>query len=181
MSDTDTNNDVPSSVNIEWSYSGKAMRAQALLYVILSLILVGVGVYATLYAHNDKLPYLAAWYVITGCLVFLWGYFYVLYFYRVYTIRYRLTERHLYCYRGLFTRTSDSMELIHINDVRLVQTLFDRIFNGGVGRLVIYCPQDKTDSELVLTGIDKPQEIFEKIDTLRTALRTKRSILPSGA
>jgi hypothetical protein len=73
------------------------------------------------------------------------------------------------------------MELIHINDVRLVQTLFDRIFNGGVGKLVIFCKQDNTDSELLLTGIDKPGEIFEKIDSLRTALRTKRSILPSGA
>jgi hypothetical protein len=73
------------------------------------------------------------------------------------------------------------MELIHINDVRLVQTLFDHIFNGGVGKLVIYCPNDKTDVDLVLMGIDKPQEIFEKLDSLRTALRAKRSIIPSGA
>jgi len=179
MSDLPQNNDAPSAVDIEWSYSGKAMRAQALLYVLLSLVLVGVGVYATF--NITQLPYLLAWYVIAGCLVLLWGYFYAIYFYRVYTIRYRLTERHLYCYRGFFTRTSDSMELIHINDVRLVQTLFDRIFNGGVGKLVIHCPQDKTDGQLVLSGIDKPREIFEKIDSLRTALRTKRSILPSGA
>jgi uncharacterized membrane protein YdbT with pleckstrin-like domain len=182
MSDVPQNKvESPSGVDIEWSYSGKSMRAQALLYVILSLVLIGLGVYATIYDGKVQLPALTAWYIITGLLVLLWGYFYTLYFYRVYTIRYRLTERHLYRYRGLFTRTSDSMELIHINDVRLVQTLFDRIFNGGVGRLVIYCPQDKTDAELVLTGIDKPREIFEKIDSLRTALRTKRSILPSGA
>lgn len=174
------NQNIAPGVDIGWSYSGKAMRAQALLYVLLSLVLIGVGVYATL-ANHPRLPHHVAWYIIVGCLALLWGYYYTLYFYRVYTIRYRLTERHLYCYRGLFTRTSDSMELIHINDVRLVQTLFDRIFNGGVGRLVIYCSQDKTNGELVLLGIDKPQEIFEKIDALRTTLRTKRSILPSGA
>ena len=181
MSEVTQNNADSSSTNIEWTYSGKAMRAQALLNVLLSLALVGIGIYATFFINSSRLPYLTAWYVITGCLVLLWGYFYTLYFYRVYTIRYRLTDRHLYCYRGLFTRTSDSMELVHINDVRLVQTLFDRIFNGGVGSLVIFCRQDKTDDELLLTGVDKPREIFEKLDTLRTTLRTKRSILPSGA
>ena len=181
MSEITQNNEGSSGVNIEWSYSGKAMRAQALLCGLLSLILVGIGVYATFFISSSRLPSMGAWCIILGCLVLLWGYYYMLYFYRVYTIRYRLTDRHLYCYRGLFTRTSDSMELIHINDVRLVQTLFDRIFNGGVGKLVIYCPQDKTDGELVVMGIDKPKEIFEKIDSLRTALRTKRSILPSGA
>jgi len=180
MSEPVNNNDAASSVNIEWSYSGKAMRAQALLYVLLSLILVGIGIWATFVAPNNGLRAHVVWYAVLGLLVLFWGYYYALYFYRVYTIRYRLTERHLYCYRGLFTRTSDSMELIHISDVRLVQTLFDRLFNGGVGKLVILCPQDKTDSELLLAGIDKPREIFEKIDTLRTALRTKRSILPSG-
>jgi hypothetical protein len=40
---------------------------------------------------------------------------------------------------------------------------------------------DKTDSKLVLKGIDKPKEIFEKINSLRTALRAKRSILTGGA
>jgi len=180
MSDAAQNTGGTTGVDIEWSYSGKAMRAQALLYVLLSLILLGVGVYAFNIDH-PRLPFRLACYIIAGCLVLLWGYYYAIYLYRVYTIRYRLTERHLYCHRGLFTRTSDSMELIHINDVRLVQTLFDRIFNGGVGRLIIYCPQDKTHGELVLLGIDKPREIFEKIDALRTALRTKRSILPSGA
>jgi len=181
MSVSPQNNDESSSVNIEWSYSGKAMRAQALGYVLLSLILIGFGIYATFFIDSTRLPHWTIWCILVGCLVFLWGYYYTIYCYRVYTIRYRLTERHLYFYHGLFTRVSDSMELIHINDVRLVQTLFDRIFNGGVGRIVIYCPQDKTDGKLVLVGIDTPMEIFKKIDSLRTTLRTRRSILPSGA
>jgi uncharacterized membrane protein YdbT with pleckstrin-like domain len=180
MSDPVSNNE-GSSLNLEWSYSGKAMRAQALLYVLLSLILIGIGIYATFFMESTRLPALTAWSIIAGLLILLWGYYYTTYFYRVYTIRYRLTEKHLYCYYGFFTRTSDSMELIHIKDVRLVQTLFDRLFNGGVGKIVVYCPQDKTDSELIIAGIEKPREIFEKLDSLRTALRTKRSILPSGA
>ena len=180
MSETAQNNNGLSEINIEWSYSGKAMRAQAFLFVFLSLLLVGGGIYAWHSEWISSTYYRPAWCGILGCVVLLWGYYYAVYFYRTWTIRYRLTGSHLYAYRGLITRTSDTMELLHIHDVRLVQTLFDRLFNGGVGSLVIFCPTDKTDTELVLTGIDNPKEIFEKINSLRTALRAKRSILTGG-
>ena len=188
MTDITQNNDngvptasvEPGGLNIEWSYAGKALRAQALLFALISLLLVGAGGWAT-FAEWQYNNYLIIWLVILGCLTLLWGYHYTVYFYRTRTIRYRLTDRHLYAYRGLFTHTSDTMELIHINDIRLVRTLFDRLFNGGVGSLVIYCAVDKTHEELVLKGIDKPIEIFEKIDALRTAMRTQRAIITGGS
>lgn len=184
MSDTtqpdSPQNDTPASVpeqpgelNLEWSYSGKAMWAQALLFGLISLLLLGGGIYSMF----TELPHLPVWCSIAAILVILWGYYYTIYFYRVWTIRYRLTDQRLYVYRGLFVRTSDSMELVYVDDIRLVQTLFDRILNGGVGSLHILCASDKTDSNLLLKGIDKPQEIFEKIDVTRATLRAKRSIL----
>jgi len=174
------NTDTPSGeLNLEWSYSGKALRAQAILFALLSLLLVGGGGYAT-FAGWIGTAYLPVWIGIAICLALLWGYHYAIYFYRIWTLRYRLTERHLYSYKGLFTQTSDATELIHIDDVQLVQTLFDRLFNGGVGRLVIFCAADKTDTKLTLLGIDKPKEIFEQINSARTALRAKRSILTGG-
>ena len=135
MSDTTQNNDVPSAVNFEWAYSGKAMRAQALLYLLVTLFAVS-GVAYIAYAKPLGTYTSAVCYGILGCLVLLWGQYYAVYLYRTWTIRYRLTERHLYSYRGLVTHSSDSMELILINDARLVQTLFDRIFNGGVGTIL---------------------------------------------
>ena len=181
MSGISQSNDasIPPVETIEWSYSGKAMRAQAFLLIFLSLALVGGGVYATFEGFFDAF-YLPAWYVITGNLILLWGHYYAVYFYRVWTIRYRLTDKYLYHRQGIFTRVSGSLELIHIDDIRLVQTLFDRLFNGGVGSIVIFCATDRTDSKLTLTGIDKPREIFEKINSRRTALRAKRAILTSG-
>jgi len=180
MSETAQNSTTPSGgVNIEWSYSGKAMRAQAILFAILSLVVAGAGGYATVAKLLGEFSILI-WCIIGGGLILLWGYHYAVYFYRVWTIRYRLTERHFYAYHGLFIRISDSMELVHIDDMRLAQTLFDRIFNGGVGTLVIFCAADKTNPEMHMKGIEKPQEIFEKINSLRTALRAKRSILTSG-
>jgi len=172
-----TQKETPSGeLNLEWSYSGKAMRGQMLFFCLLSLAAIGGGVYAT-FAELLGATYLPVWFTVAGGLLLLWGYFYAVYFYRVWTIKYRLTDQRLYMRRGLLTRTSDSMELIHIDDVRLVQTLVDRLINGGVGSIIILCSADKTHPTLILTGIDHPREIFEKIDLTRTALRAKRSIL----
>ena len=180
MSDTTQSKAATSGeLNVEWSYSGKAMRAQAFLFSLISLILVGGGVYATI-AGWLSTYYMPAWYGIAICILLLWGYHYAVYFYRVYTIRYKLTATHLYADRGLFVRVRDTTELIHIEDVQLTQMLFDRIFNGGVGQLVIFCSADKTDTKQTLTGIDKPKEIFEHLNSARTTLRAKRSILTGG-
>ena len=167
-------------LNVEWSYSGKALRAQALLFFLLSLALVGGGLYATFFTGWFSGFYFVSWCAITGLLLLLWGYHYSIYLYRVFTIRYLLNERHLCSYRGLFTRVRDTTELVHIDDVRLVITLFDRIFNGGVGKLVIFSAANRTGGKLILTGIDKPKEIFEHINSARTALRAQRSILTGG-
>ena len=181
MSTPPQSSDAASSLTetIEWSYSGKAMRARAILLLLLSLVLVGGGVYAT-FMGLLYMAFLTTWYIITGCLIFIWGHYYAVYIYRVWTIRYRLTDKYLYHRQGLFTRISNSTELIHIEDVRLVQTLFDRLLNGGVGRIVIFCASDRTDSKLLLTGIDKPKDIFDHINKRRTALRAKRAILTAG-
>jgi hypothetical protein len=63
--------------------SGKALRTQTLLFLFLSLLLVGGGVYATFANWFSGTYYLSAWYVITGCLVILWGTHYTIYFYRM--------------------------------------------------------------------------------------------------
>jgi uncharacterized membrane protein YdbT with pleckstrin-like domain len=181
MSETSQNGNTSSGeLNVEWSYSGKALRAQAILFALVSLALVGGGLYATIAKLIPDSNYLLFWIAVFVCVLCIWGYHYTVFFYRTYTIRYKLTERYLYADRGLFTQIRDTTELIHIDDVQLIQTLFDRIFNGGVGRLVIFCAADKTDTKMTLRGIDKPREIFESINSARTALRAKRSILNVG-
>ena len=170
---TSSPSEASGELNLEWSYSGKAMRAQMYLCCLISLLAIGGGIFATIAGWH----YLLIWYSIAGVLAILWGYFYAVYFYRTRTIRYRLTGQRLYANQGLLTRTSNSMELVFIDDVRLTQTLIDRFINGGVGNLTIFCSADKTDKQLVLNGIDNPREIFEKIDVARTTIRSKRSVL----
>ncbi|MDR2440044.1 MAG: PH domain-containing protein [Planctomycetaceae bacterium] len=162
---------------IQWSYSGKAMRTQCLLYWVITFLLFGGGLYLTFFTGLLGTVYLWVWIGIVVLLITLWVQFFVIYLYRTWTLHYKLTNHRLYVYQGFFTKTSDSMELVYIEDVQLVQTLWDRLFNGGVGRLIIFSSADKTHSQLVITGIENPQSIFEKVDTARANVRAKRAII----
>jgi uncharacterized membrane protein YdbT with pleckstrin-like domain len=114
---------------------------------------------------------------IVGVTALLWLQFFATYCYRTWTLHYKLTNHRLYVYRGFFTKTSDSMELVYIEDVQLIQTFWDRLLNGGVGRLVIFSSADKTHPQLAIAGIENPQSIFEKVDTARANVRAKRAII----
>jgi membrane protein YdbS with pleckstrin-like domain len=169
-------NQTPEKEDVQWTYSGKAMRAQCLLYSVITCLIIGAGIYATI-SNLLGNAYLLVW-IGTGVVVgALWLVFFVTYFYRIWSLKYKLTNHRLYFYEGFFTRTSDSMELVYIEDIQLVQTFFDRIFNGGVGRLVIFSSADKTHPKLFIKGIENPQPIFEKIDKARADVRARRAIL----
>ncbi|MDR1924232.1 MAG: hypothetical protein LBQ66_07655 [Planctomycetaceae bacterium] len=173
---TDTEPKTQNGNTFEWAYSGKAMRAQFIFYWVISLVAIGVTAYLW-YAGiiNDSTTKNTA-IVVAAVLAILWLQYYITYFYRVWTIKYKLIDTRLYCYRGLFIQTSDTMELLYIRDLQLVISLFDKIFNGGVGKLIIFSAVDKTDSKLVITGIDNPNRILEIIDNARSTIRGKRTL-----
>jgi uncharacterized membrane protein YdbT with pleckstrin-like domain len=170
-------------LNVEWSYSGKTMRTQQILYWLITLVLIGGGVALSVFGilgTGSVLGldiYRTVWGVIIVILAVMWVSFLATYYYRTWTLKYRLTETRLYSMRGLFTKTTDSMELVYIEDVQLKQTLWDRLFNGGVGCLEIFSAADKTHSTLYVKGIDEPNKIFEILDNARAEIRKNRAVL----
>ncbi|MDR0392588.1 MAG: hypothetical protein LBH59_11810 [Planctomycetaceae bacterium] len=168
------------SEKLEWSYSGKAMRSQFIFYLIFSLLLVGGGGYVHFAGliRDDLLMYL--WIGVSVIVGLIWLCFYVTYFYRVWTIKYKLEGNCLYCYKGFFTQQRDTFELMYISDLQLVRTLFDIVFNGGVGKLIIFSSTDQTDDKFVINGIENPHHIFETIDKARVKLREQRAFIAGG-
>ena len=71
-------------LNWEWLYAGKYRGIRTLSVVLLSLILVGGGLYMT-FTERLGSAYLFFWYSITGLLVLLWGYYYAVSFARTAT------------------------------------------------------------------------------------------------
>jgi hypothetical protein len=173
------------SGDIEWGYSGKALRAQYVLYWFITIVLLVLGVVLSVELNRH---YAWIWGSITVLLAIGWIQFCCVYFYRTWSIRYKLTDLRLYSYTGLFTKAQDSMELVFIEDIQLTQTFWDRLLNGSVGTIKIYSNADKTNprpeeggnSVLVISGVDNPQEKFERIDNIRSELRKRRAMLATG-
>lgn len=163
--------------DVEWAYSGKAMRAQWILYLVISVALLILAGYLTLGGVVQDNLYTVTWVAAGGLIALIWVCFFMVYIYRTWTLRYKLTDHRLYTYQGFFTKISDSMELVYIEDVQLIVTLWDRLLNGGVGKVVIFSSADKTHEKLVLMGIENPQYIFERIDTARARVRAQRAII----
>lgn len=165
---------------LEWSYSGKAMRSQFLFNLFISIIGIG-GVSYLQFANlmpDDTLVYL--WFGVAILVFLIWIQYYITYFYRVWTIKYKLEENLLHCYKGLFVQTRDTLELMYISDIQLKRTIIDVIFNGGVGKITIFSTTDKTDKKLVIIGVDNPFRVVEIIDKTRAKLREQRAFISSG-
>jgi uncharacterized membrane protein YdbT with pleckstrin-like domain len=169
---------------LKWSYSGKAMRFLWFCLILFSVILLAAGV---ILSWKGTLAgyFSSSWIAILAVLLIVWGWYYAVYFYRTLFVKYELTDSRLYNIDGFITKKRNSMELVFIEDMRLTQHLWDRLFNGGVGTIEIFSSSDKTNTPtgkanitvIYIIGVENPQDIFELIDTLRSDLRKKRSIL----
>lgn len=126
------------------------------------------GVYLdTLLGFNLKLLHIKisygmmAWPLRIGALVsFFYGVFIVI---QQKTTTYQLNDLNLIFTRGVFTRTSDSTDLVSIRDHKVKSTLHDRIL--GISRLKILS-KDVSDPEMDINGITK-QEAQSIINFLR--------------
>jgi len=89
---------------------------------------------------------------------------------KVYGLRYRLTTQRLFIERGLIARSIDQTELIRVDDVRVRQGVFDRIF--GVGTVEVMST-DVSDAQASIVGVENPQQIAEHIRQHMRILRRK--------
>ena len=79
---------------------------------------------------------------------------------RIWSRSYRLTTQRLFIRRGILTQTVDQTELLRIDDVRMRQTLIQRLL--GIGQVEVIS-SDRSDSALVLRDILTPEVVSEHI------------------
>ena len=156
----------PDALGVPWttgSYSGKKLRSWLLMVILITILFVVFGVYLSRGFY--------IWIIVLLIPIFAWFHYLCAYFYRTWTIKYRLTSHRLYNESGLLKKTVDTMEIIDMEDLRMEQTLLDRVVNGGVGTIIILS-NDKTHPEIKLEGLENPQQAFESIDEIRRQRRS---------
>ncbi len=97
---------------------------------------------------------------ILGATLCAWFYIFVKMLYGILSHRYRLTTERLFSEQGLLSRTIDQTELIRVDDVRIFQTLLDRILKIGTVEIL---STDQTNRTMKLVGIESPQSLADHI------------------
>jgi uncharacterized membrane protein YdbT with pleckstrin-like domain len=90
------------------------------------------------------------------------------------TIRYRITNYRIDFERGLLSRTIDTLELWHVEDLKFHQSLLNRMLD--VGQITIIS-RDETTPKLYLNGLPNPRDIFAQLEQRVIAVKRQRGVV----
>jgi hypothetical protein len=90
------------------------------------------------------------------------------------TLKYRITNYRIDVTTGVLSRNIETLELWHVEEPRLHQSLLNRIF--GVGSITILS-HDATLPTLTLYGLPRPQELFRTIEQRVIAVKRQRGVM----
>ena len=90
------------------------------------------------------------------------------------TIRYKVTNYRIDFERGLIGKKFDTLELWHVEDIQLKQSVMSRIL--GVGTITIFS-LDETNHELHMQGIPHPRPVFESLKQRIIAVKRQRGVI----
>jgi uncharacterized membrane protein YdbT with pleckstrin-like domain len=146
-------------------YSPKAMVGCWVLSATVSLLFLLGGI---LWVRS-----FTPWLILILAAIIPWVYCFAVLSYRRMSVRYTLSNQRLVHERGILHRVNDRIELLDIDDITFEQTFWERLV--GVGTLRI-ASHDRTNPELVLTGIENIKRVAEMLDNARLAERRKRGV-----
>ncbi|MEL7239427.1 MAG: PH domain-containing protein [Planctomycetota bacterium] len=137
------------------------------LWIVVGLILVAAPILLLAYTDGN-LRYWSLLAVPVGLLVMfvpaLW----------VKRNRYKITNYRIDREFGLVVKNYDTLELWHVNDVRMRQGPLDRLF--GVGTIHIDA-DDRSTPELELRSLAKPRQLLESLKQRVIAVKRQRGVI----
>jgi membrane protein YdbS with pleckstrin-like domain len=90
------------------------------------------------------------------------------------TIRYRITNYRIDFERGLLSRTIDTIELWHVEDLKLRQSILHRLLDVGSIQIL---SRDETNPSLYLNGIPNPRQLFQTLEQRIIAVKRQRGVV----
>src|SRR5580692_5254291 len=153
-------------IYFEGSPPMRAFSGKVFLSVLIGLVLVAIGI---LLIHKQIGPWWA------------WAVLFLLAFAIQFIpladskrVSYRITNYRIDFERGLLTKTIDTMELWHIEDLHFHQSLMGRIFNVGS---ILVLSTDDTMPQRTLWGLPNPRPIYEMLKQRVIAVKRQRGVI----
>ena len=93
--------------------------------------------------------------------------------YKVVSLKYRLTTQRLFVQKGLIAKHLEELELFRVKDVTVKQGILQRIFGFGT---IIVLSTDDSKPQVALIGINKPVDVKETIRNTFRAARKREGV-----
>jgi len=90
------------------------------------------------------------------------------------TLRYRISNYRIDFERGWLSKSIDTLELWHVEDISFHQSLSNRIL--GVGTITIISSDD-TSPKLELKSLPRPRQLFESLKQRVIAVKRQRGVV----
>lgn len=139
-----------------------------LLFWIIALVLLAIPV---LFRATEL--YWPNWIVTLACIVLAVIMFLVPVI-RTRTVRYRISNYRIDFERGLLSKSIDTLELWHVEDIALHQSLLDRILNVGSIKVISH---DETTPMLEMHGLPNPRPVFDSLKQRIIAVKRQRGVI----
>ncbi|HEY1684187.1 MAG TPA: PH domain-containing protein [Tepidisphaeraceae bacterium] len=93
---------------------------------------------------------------------------------KIRSTRYRITNYRVDYEYGILGRQADTIELWHVEDISLHQTLLDRVLNTGTISVV---SSDHVIPKLQMQGLHNPRPIFDSLKQRIIAVKRQRGVI----
>ena len=162
----------PADDREEVYYNGSPMLrgevGRFLVFLLIGLVLI-IGSILLRFKADVRMPWwLLLIFIIAGVIVIC---FPIL---MLKTVTYRISNYRIDYERGVLSKNIDTLELWHVEDVSLHQSLLDRILGCGTIRVV---SKDETTPRLDLLAIPNPRPIFENLKQRIIAVKRQRGVI----
>ena len=94
------------------------------------------------------------------------------------TIRYKISNYRIDFERGWFSKSIDTMELWHVEDLRFNQSFLDRILSVGS---ITVLSHDDTTPKLILQGLPNPRPIFSALEQRVIAVKRQSGVIKTDS
>jgi membrane protein YdbS with pleckstrin-like domain len=146
----------------------RAEMGKVIIWGLVGLVLIAIPVAHWLYLKSEWPWWVSATLIVVGL-----GLGFVPLAMRR-TLKYRITNYRIDVTTGVLSRNIETLELWHVEEPRLHQSLLNRIF--GVGSITILS-HDATLPTLTLYGLPRPQELFRTIEQRVIAVKRQRGVM----
>lgn len=162
------NNDDAEEVYYEGSPLLRAELGRLLGYIFLAALPIAAVIAWRVYHHSFPIWWLVLAAIVIAIGLVAWPVLVAR------TIRYRITNYRIDISTGALTSNVDTLELWHVEDLHMHQSLLNRLLRCGAITIISH---DDTTPTLVLRGVPEPRRLFTLLEQRVIAVKRQRGVL----